>query len=41
MTLARRTWLQLMAGVALSGVRVAGFQAGRRDRVVVAEDSTD
>ena len=34
--LARRTWLQLMAGVALSGVRAAGFQAGRRDRVVVA-----
>ena len=35
-SMARRTWLQLMAGVALSGVRLSAFQAPRRDRVVVA-----
>jgi glycine/D-amino acid oxidase-like deaminating enzyme len=32
----RRTWLQLMAGVALSGVPAAAFQGARRGRVIVA-----
>ena len=32
----RRTWVQLMAGVAWSGARVAGFQGSRNDRIVIA-----
>ena len=34
--LSRRTWVRMMAGLALSGTRVAGFQGERRDRVVIA-----
>ncbi len=34
--MSRRTWVQLMAGVAWSGARVASFQGSRGDRVVIA-----
>lgn len=34
--ISRRTWVQMMAGVALAGTRVDAFQGARRDRIVIA-----
>jgi hypothetical protein len=34
--ISRRTWVRMMAGVALTATRVGAFQGARRDRVVIA-----